>query len=365
MKTLLQIKIWLVLILSGFLTIVIVSSCSSSSPGTVGGRTTTTSGSSGTGRSRGATLTCKLPSGNGSCEKNDKCVKWCEDNDYLDLSGDARDKCLDLNEKTVEDLVFLFDDVFEKPDDEKLDDLKKEDLELICAAVKELDHDVLADRLNYSSSARAQYVTEWVAKTKGAIEIFENVKKKGEGLKMFKKLISRAGTGSGTDDDDVLEGLAVNVASDSDEDTNVLRVALDENNNGLVSYIHNDIIADEDEICSGSNQPVPNSGCTPTGVTNSVDYDASATGATGFKEESCILAVYCKIAPGSDDDDDNEFRKDMSAFLKNRNIAKFIEEEISSGGLGLTENDADDWTGKVCEHLRACWNDSSSLALGL
>ena len=337
MKVLLKIKTGIVLILSIFLAVAIVSSCTPEP-----GRRDAPAGDKKTDTDRKATSTlkCKLPSGNGSCKKDKDCVDWCEDD--LNLSGDARDKCFDLDDKTVERLVELFDDVFEKPDDEKLDDLKQEDLELICSAVKELDHDVLADRLDYSSSSRAKYVLEWVAETKEAIEVFENAEK-DEGLKMFKKLLSRAGGQSGTGDDDVLAGLVENVASDSDEDKNVIRIALDANNDKLVNYIHDDIITDEDELCSSSNQPSELGNC---GGTSAYSSDS--------EEDACILGVYCKMAP-DDNDGDNEFRKDIADYLKHRNIVNFIKEDVEDGGLGLTADDADDWTHAVCVKLDTCW----------
>ena len=272
----------------------------------------------------------------------------------------------DLDDETVEDLVFLFDDVLEKPDDEKLDDLKKEDVELICAAVKELDYKVLDDRLDYSSSSRPKYVLEWVAKTKEAIEIFENAED-NEGLKMFKKLLSRAGGNSGTGDEDVLAGLIENVASESDEDKNVIQVALDENNDRLVEYIHNDIIADEDELCSDTNLPTVDSSV------NKLDCSAKSGSGddldnTAYRsdsaEDACILGVYCKMAPGNGDDA-NEFRKDIAEYLKHRNIANFIEQSVDDGGLGLTDDDADDWTPAVCTRLKKCWENNTSLNLGL
>ena len=360
MKTLSQIK-WMLVILFSCLAIILVSTNCTPERGTEVERPVGGDDGDDADRTRGA-LTCKLPSGNGSCEKKDKCVDWCEDE--LDLSGDARDKCFDLDDETVKDLVYFFDDVFESPDDETLDDLNDEDIELICAAVKELEYEVLDNRLDYSNKAKAQYVLEWVAKTKEAIEIFENAED-DKGLKMFKKLLSRAGGNSGTGDKDVLEGLAINVASDNDDNKNVLQVALDENNDRLVEYIHHDIIADEDELCSSTNQPTPKSSCTAieTGSTSVDTYGGADADAGDYTEEACILGVYCKMAH-RDIDDDNEFRKDIAEYLKHRNIANFIEESIDEGGgLGRSEDDADDWTYNVCKQLNDCWEFKSGFTI--
>ena len=365
MKTLSHIK-WVVVILFGCLAVTLISTNCSPNPGQEVSRPggSDSDGNDDRVRTRG-TLKCELPSGNGSCEKDDDCVDWCEDD--LDLSGDARDMCFDLDVDTVERLDELFNDVFDKPDGEKLDDLKDEDVELVCAAVKELDHELLEERLNYSSPSRPKYVLEWVAETKEAIEIFENAEK-DEGLKMFKRLLSEAGGGSGTVDGEVLEGLTEDV--DSDDTNTVLRIALDENNDRLVDYIHDNIIADEDELCSNTNLPKPQATC--TAITNGgTDYASSGSdgyddAASDYGEEACILGVYCKIA-SANNDSHNEFRKDMAEHLNSRNIANFIEEPIQDGGLGLTEDDAEDWTHKVCAQLKVsdCWLDSTSLDLDL
>ena len=91
MKTLSQIK-WMLVILFSCLAIILVSTNCTPDRGTQVDRPSDRDGDrDDADRTRG-TLTCKLPSGNGSCGKDDDCVDWCEDD--LDLSGDAREKCL-------------------------------------------------------------------------------------------------------------------------------------------------------------------------------------------------------------------------------------------------------------------------------
>ena len=262
MKILLQTKTWIILILSGFVvvTVAVISSCTPS-PGIQ--TPTTSSGSTGKKSSTTdtRTLKCELPKCSGSkcCDEEDKdCDNICSDSDYLKLSGDAYDKCIGLSESTVDRLGELFKDILEHPKDAgKLEDLEKEDIDLICGVVKELDKDVLEDRIDDYSTSNAKRFLEWAANEKTVIEIFENTEDTDDGIKMVKTLLETAGNGDG--DEGVLKGLSVDVnhESGSDEDEHVLYLALQKSNSRLVAFIHDEIISDDKGLCSSGNLPVP------------------------------------------------------------------------------------------------------------
>ena len=267
MKMFLQTKVVVILLLSIALAAGIMSGCSSDQ----GDRTGTTTGSS-DGRSDGgrndrrddrrsqAKLKCELPSCSGSscCDKEDKngdldedCEDWCKKD--LSLSGDAYDKCLALDEIVIEDdLLFLFDERLSRPEFEELESLKSADIEVICAAVKHLDSDLLSEKIDKYSNTDAKAMLEWLATEDTILEIYDNAED-DEGIKMIKALLEKVGTGTG--DGAILNGLGVDVSQDNDDD-NVFQLA-QSNNEQFVDYLHNEIITHEKEICAKTNQPVP------------------------------------------------------------------------------------------------------------
>lgn len=299
-------------------------------------------------------LTCELPRCGGSddcCyEEDEECDNWCGRGE-LDLSGKHYDACVALRKDTLEELVKLFEEKLKKPKEDDLDDLDKEEQELICGAVKELDHDILGDRIDNYNHTRAKYFLEWVGKNQGVADIFKNAEN-DEGVKMFKRLLYRASGGAGeTTDQGVLDGLAVGVNSE-EAGEHVLYMAFGHQNENLVKFIHKEIVSHKDELCDDKNHPVPDD-------TQVVDTDTGDVYAsTGFEKEACVLGVYCKIAAAGDDASD--FRKDMAKFLRRGgNVADFIKESLQGGGLGLTEDDAEDWKDAACANLKTYWNDKT------
>ena len=311
-------------------------------------------------------LTCILPQCNGyECcyEEDSQCDNWCEDE--LDLSGRQYDACITLEKDIVEDLVALFEEKLKRPKEEDLEDLEKEDVELICAAVKELDHDILGDRIDDYNSARAKQFLEWAAEEESVVEVFTNAKK-NESVKMFKRLLHKAsGAGGDTTDQGVLEGLTKGVNSE-EAGEHVLYLAFKQSNEGLVKFIHKKIVSHKDELCDKKNQPLPDTAALVDRNGDGDTDDADETyKSVGFEKEACMLAVYCKIAAAGDDAAD--FRSDMANFLGDGgDVGDFIEEPLADGGLGIEEDKAEDWSDTSCENLKTYWNDKSDgLTFGL
>ena len=347
MKVFLNLKTGVVLTLSCLLFLAVVVSCSRKSSTETGGQNEPIE------EKKKGILTCELPRCGGSddcCyEEDEKCDHWCESD--LDLSGKHYDACVALRKDTVEELVKLFEEKLKKPKEEDLDDLDKEEQELICGAVKELDHDILGDRIDNYNHTRAKRFLAWAGENPGVADIFKNAED-DEGVKMFKRLLYRASGGAGEiTDQGVLDGLAVGVNSD-EAGEHVLYMAFDDNNENLVDFIHEEIVSHKDELCDDKNHPVPDD----TQVVDSNTGDVYAS--TGFEKEACVLGVYCKIAAAGDDASD--FRHDMAKFLGDGgDMADFIEESLKDGGLGGTEDDGEDWRDAACANLKTYWNDKT------
>ena len=320
---------------------------------------------------------CALPSCSGGdcCDAKDEdgkidkqCDRWCSDNNYLNLSGKSADKCLSLNQNTVEKLVNIFTKTLGRSIEGRLEDLtKKEDIELICGAVKELDTELLDDVFDgYTTSTRATRALTWIASNKETIQIFKNVDAvdENEGVKLFKKLLSRAGDSDNNDDDGVLLGLAnrkLKVDKNDDNNFHILSLADRVGNNELTQYIHEQIIMGEDEGICGADSNFPS----PVTSQRVADYSSD------YEEEPCVLGVYCRIAPRNDNTD-NDFREEKAKTLKNANdVTDFIKTPTTEGGLTvtagdymLTEKEAKQWHYNACRNLKRYWEDGD-LNLGL
>ena len=374
---------------SGLLVLMLVFSCSSPPPaGKTTTTTTTTGGSTGDDDSADDKdkSSCVLPKCSGSkcCNKKKKdekedCEDWCGGSKYLGLSGKAEDKCLALDYDFIDDdLLFIFgDDLLAEPDDEKLlDEIKAKDIDTICGAVRELDSDIWLDFIEDYSNSEAEAVLGWIAQEEDAVQIFEKTGE--EGIKMFKELLIQLAGGSPDTSAKVLEGLQEGINFNDDPHDNVVAMALEENNDALVKFIHKKIIKDDDEGLCGedkenSNWPNPQvwqaTPAPPHGY--GVDPDDGDPddirkyfeNANKNREESCILGVYCQIFPtgssGSETENDS-VRKDLADVLDDRSLRNFIKDEVEDGGLGLTKDQAEDWPHKVCDELGRLWNQGSS-----
>jgi len=299
----------------------------------------------------------------GECcsEEDEECTEICEDKDELDLSSKAYDKCVGLAKETVEKLSDLFKNILKTPVPGDLEELEKEDLNLIGAALKELDSSLLLDHILKYNKSRAITVMEWLADNSVVFDVFKAAED-DDLKKMIVNLLDTAGGNNNSGDRGVLDGLSENVETDTtDDEQNIIALALDKGNEDLVLYIHNSLISDEDdEICEAGNHPAYDSnGGSSCTATEGTPADVVL--------EACILAAYCKIAP-LDNEANNEFRKDIAEFLsehrKVSQIRRFIMDQEVNGGLGLTDDDADAWTYAVCKRLKTCWQNGT-LDLGL
>ena len=385
MKTFFQIRVIALLFLSIFVAAAIMSGCSETplvSPGSNGGsksdKDDDDDDSSKSTRKSTASLTCKLPEcssgGKDCCDYEDKdgdldedCEDWCKDD--LDLSGDAYDKCLALDKEVVEeDLVFLFKKRLIRPEYSELDDLKKDDIELICAAVKHLDSDLLVDRVNKYGKSDAKAMLQWLAEDKTVMEIFDNADD-DDGLRMIKKLLETLGTG--TSYAGIVNGLSQDVSAHSDKD-NIFQLALSSNKK-LVDYLHDEIVTNEKEICKDSHRPTPSTSVNVKNAAGTAVAYNTLQPSNGFHLEACILATYCTISKDMTEAVGNEFRKDIADAVNESSIENFIKRSSADGGLGLggntavtgyvklEENDAEEWTKKACGNLKYLWENKSGV----
>ena len=340
--------------------------CSSPSPGEGTGANTdpTDSDEGGGDGTTTSQIECALPKCSGSkcCNKVDKeekeeCENWCGGREYLDLSGEGYKICLALERKFVkEKLVVLFgDDVLGDPDEEKLiKKMDKEDINVICSAVRELDIDLLENLIDDYVPYQAEVFLNWVGVNKLAIEIFKNTKDTGDGIDLFKKLLEKVGGSSGTQWQKILNALKAKNQFEEDDEEHILERALNQNNKELVRFIHNNIVRDrEDGICGEDNKryhPTPDSG----------SYLNNEEGFESAKKRSkyaCILGVYCFV---DDTEEGNRFRKNLAQLLKESGVGSLIRSPTTKGGMGLTNSaPQNEWSHPVCKELRITWNNGA------
>ena len=295
-------------------------------------------------------MECALPSecsGDDCCHTDKKCIKWCKDNDYLDLSGDARKKCENLDKTVVEHLVRLFGNVFKKPTEEKLLDLNSEDMELACAAVQDLDHDILANKIDdYTSSIPPKRLLKWLAERPAALKIFQAAED-DEDVEMIKKVLQKASSKTGNQE--VINGLSQIV--DNDDNHHTLSIAVEENNDDLIKFIHEELVLNDDGICGDEGLlPRANDCCWSPSIRNPSYTPAETIIADKkYKTQACVLAVYCKI---NDQYPKADFMKEIAEFLSEGDVFDFIKETKMNGGLNLSEDDAEKWTPAACDGLK-------------
>ena len=347
MKNILQLKVWSValLIMSGILGLVLVTSC-----GTDEGTVSPSTGKSSSGKSDGDSSRSKLNfvelKADGSCAKDDDCVDWCKDD--LELSGSNRDACEELDKDIVKDLVDLFEEILEKPSAEELEDLNTDDITLMGSAIKTLGKQILEQKTEDYSRPTARDFLAWMAKNEEVLEVFKVIDEDEEALEILKSLFEKVSANE--NEEAILNGLKEQIGEEDGE--HFLALAEDNNNRDLITYIHGELIEDEEEVCDDNNYPTATTG--QTGATDRADHN----------QEACYLAVYCYIAPAEADNDDNEeFRKKISEII-NVNFDRLVHDAIADGGLGLTDRDAEEWTDAACEALDTYWSDGN-LNLGL
>ena len=350
MKKLSRIKIWtvLVLIVSGLAGLALITSC-----GTGDGdrNTSSSSSSSGDGNGDDIDVACSISSKGSECSKDDDCKDDCKKK--LELSGDYRDECEKLGEDTVTDLVELFEEKLDKPIDDDLDNLRAEDLELMCGAIETIGVQILQTRTDGYSDNRAASFLGWLADKDDVLNVLrKSIKDKEDVLDIIRNLLRKHG-GAETDQGTV-NGLKNDLAYKGDNN-NFLAVAVDSNNQSLVEFIHNEFIDDEEGLCGDeSNRPEPD---------DTVGATAEQEERGDWAEEACILAVYCYIAP-TGVSKNQKFRNSVSDIIEFK-FRGLIKEPTTGGGLGGTEKDEENLTDDACTKLGELWNNSSGLGLGL
>ena len=339
-----------------------------------------------------STLKCALPNCSGSkcCNKGDEeekeeCEDWCGKSDYLSLSSSAYDKCLSLERKFVEkELLVLFgDNRLKEPDEEELLNIKNEDVETICSAVRGLDKDIWHNLIKEYSSHQAGLVLQWLGVEKSTVEIFEKTKKKEDGIEMLRSLLERVGRGmrslrdptvEESADQRILDGLKAKIDFSNEDEQHILKRALDNNNKRLVEFIHKNILLDDDGLCGEDNEkyyPNPNEQvynksftCSDSTKGSNNDHPGYTTGslknfldeANENRQEACILAVYCSI---DDTRQGNRFRADLARVVNTSSVRSFIRNSVEKGGLGLpNQKYQDKWTHEVCYHLNLRWKNA-------
>ncbi len=370
MKLFLKYRVWLFLFFTCLLAGAIVVSCTDS------GQETSSSSSSSSGGTSSDTnedakdddeplLSCSLPdcSGSDCCSKDDDdCDGWCTDKKHLDLSGKAATKCLSLEEDVVKDLAEIFA-ILKKATADKLDGLDDDDIELICAGVKELDAGLWGDLIDDYSASKAKRVLNWMSNNEAIVEVFENAED-DDGIEMFKDLLKKAAGGAEDGYAKILKGLetVVNTSADADDRRPLIALAAKDGRDRLVRYIHEELIVDEDEgICGqSSNRPVAD------GASSYLSGEVTEAD-KNFKEEACILAVYCTIDKHIVSSDQNKFRKNIADTVDSGDVTSFISTDQIDGGLDPTspganavaidDDDADEWSDNACKNLKHFWKD--------
>lgn len=358
MKSLSRIKIGtvLVLILSGFLGLALITSCGGGE-----GTKATSSSSGGDGRSDGdndgvgeITIDCSLDSEGDTCSDSSSCRNLCDDE--LELSGDALDECEKLGEDTVKDLVELFYDDLTKPTQDKLDSLKLDDIELMCGAVRKLGEEILEEKIEDYTTSPAKRFLAWMAEKDEVLDIWKAIELKGEeeeerkpredAVDILRTLIHRAGGGSKSDDDisdtELLTGLKAGL---DDNSRSFLEIAQRANNVELIKYVHKELIDNDDQLCKEENYPTAIPG-------------KSGAGERTDGEDACVLGVYCKIAPPSASKS-QKIREEISQIV-DADFISLVKSPLLEGGLGLSEDDAEEWTNNACHCLVDFWQASTN-----
>ena len=340
---------WAIMLLTSFLTVIFVTvNCSKSNTGTnVSDRDDRDRDDRDD--DRRSRTSCNLPTCSGSdcCDEDDKdCEDYCEDD--LDLRGDDLERCYELEKDLVEELVEIFDKIDDGRSDDFEDITDSDDVELICAAVRELDEDLLKDRVDSQGEARA--FLGWLGSIEDGEKIFERIRDEDDARDLLESILEEAGSGSGAAAIfDALVNQNVDL-EDSDDEEPFLFFANEESRDDLIEYVHKEIIAGNEGFCDErSNWPdVDDSASSP--VTNADETD---------QEAACILATYCAVDVGNDSGDESDeesFREDIADLLSDAE-KDLIEDSKEDGGLGLRRNDAKNLTNEACEALALYWND--------
>jgi len=277
--------------------------------------------------------------------------------------------------------VFLFHQVIKSPRVNDLNNLTKEDVDLICGASKELDENLLEDSISKYRAIEAKRVLEWTARRAEVIEVFKNLNK---GLNFFRRLLQKTSSLEGNEG--ILKGLSDNIVTEEGlkERKNILLLAEKEGNKRLIGFIHENIILHKDGLCTQTTWPVPSSQTNKKGkkcVTNVCDSYENSSGEyrKRYGENACILSIYCKVSGGTSDVAE-DFRTSVADLLNYDDLSQFITASVANGGLNLEEGldnfenagtelyglslnteDAKKWSNKICINLNTYWRNTFGL----
>ena len=283
-----------------------------------------------------STLDCKLPSGSG-CKGDQDCEDMCKDDDYLDLTGKAKDKCFDLSKSTVEKLDSMFE-VLKEPRDDDLSDLTEEDVNLLCGAIEELDEDFWLRALKNYKSGEARDILQWVIDTEQVTTLLDQLSNDEARDHLEHLLVAFNGTKGNVTATNLYNAL-ISSAKEIDDNQGILEYAADNSNDLFIEMVHDLVIdGDEGKIC--------------TGASNLPTYSGSGTlGDSSYPEFACMLAVYCQAT------DEESLRSDIAETINNRGIESLIT-DAETGALDLPEDDGEEWSDAACTKLQdSDWDD--------
>ena len=362
-------KAFIIFVTSILLVSSIIFSCGDDSSPSQDGRGFDSGADGGRGVDNGVEVVCRSSgagcSGSDCCGQDEDCADTCGDL----FSGGVISDCKDnYTTETVNKIENIVDNIFHRPTVDKLyDDEDLKEPEPLCALL-DLSPEAWINKVeDYTSSTYARTTLEWIVSRniwhyfisdgdESLLKIRDSNKKE-DLLKLLEQLIGTLGgarAGVKVSDTHLVNGLTVQQVAD-EKTVFYLAEHEDRDQNTGFHFVHEKIVVER--ICDEPNRPDPNT----THGTNKYT-GASIAAARNFDEEACILAVYCKAGPHTN----NQYESDRErvAKLVGTQVKEFIETPIADGGLGV-EEDASEWPNSACSKLRSYWENSSQLGLGV
>ena len=300
------------------------------------------------------------------CGEDNDCLGKCRDLFSGGTISDCRDN---YSIERVNQLDNIVGNIFDRPTGNKLyedEDLK--DSEALCTLLELSPETWTKEVKDYTSPTYARTMLEWIVSQNiwyyflsdgdESLSSIKNEDNRDHLVELMEQLIGKLGgahAGESITDTYLLNGLT---RQEVDGEKTIFYLANNERkhkNTGFY-FVHNEFVVEK--VCDeGSNRPDPNT----TGTTKYTGQQQLKV-AEGFDEEACILAVYCKAGPATDNQYKTE-RKNVARLLGEA-VSDFIETPIADGGLGI-DDDVSEWPNEACVKLRQYWKNGSSLNLGL
>ena len=108
----------------------------------------------------------------------------------LDITSSRKDKCFELKETDVDSILEVVK-IIDNTKEDDLAKLEKEAIALLCGAVKEIEHEILEDRIDDFNRQAARRFLGWVTEQTYALALFENAED-NQGAPMFRELLQQA-----------------------------------------------------------------------------------------------------------------------------------------------------------------------------